>query len=429
MMERMIGLLREKKEIADWKIVNLKKRSAECFFVSDKLETTRETDLESYRVTVYVDKDGKRGEATVTCYDYMSDAELGTKLEEGIYSAGFALNEYYEIPGPEGEQGKVWESESNLKNRDFKEVMPKLVEAVFRANDYEDGYLSATEFFLTEQRERIVNSKGVDICQITYGGEVELIPSWGKQEKEVEVYHMLKFEEFQPEKITEEVRERLLLAKARYEAGALARKGAINVIVQDGNAKEVLSYFANELQYSLKYNKIERYEPGDDMQGTGATGTKLNIRLLPGLAGVVGSRYFDRDGVILEPMTVVENGIAKSRHGSFRYGYYLNEKRPTGSLPVLEAEGDTDYEEMKKAPYLRCVEFSGLQVEPNSGYLGGEVRLGYYFDGEKEIPVTGFSISGNIRELGAWLRLSKEKVKQDCYSGPKYVELPNMIAE
>lgn len=429
MMERMIGLLREKKEIADWKIINLKKRSTECFFVSDKLETTRATDMESYRVTVYVDKDGKRGEATVTCYDYMSDEELNAKLEEGIYSAGFALNEYYEIPGPEGEQGRVWESESNLKGQDFKKVMPKLAEAVFRANVYEDGYLSATEFFLSEQRERIVNSKGIDVCQITYGGEVELIPSWGKTEKEVETYYMLKFEDFQPDKITEEVRERLLLAKARFEARPLATKGAINVIVQDADAKEVLSYYADELQYSLKYNKIERIEIGDDVQGKNVTGTRLNVRLLPGAAGVVGSRYFDRDGVILEPVTMVENGIAKSRHGNYRYGYYLKAKRPTGSLPVLEADGDTPYEEMKKGPFLRCVEFSGLQVEPNSGYLGGEVRLGYYFDGEKEIPVTGFSISGNVRELGAKLRLSKESVKQDCYSGPKYVELPGMIAE
>ena len=58
--------------------------------------------------------------------------------------------------------------------------------------------------------------------------------------------------------------------------------------------------------------------------------------------------------------------------------------------------------------------------------MGGEVRLGFYFDGEKEIPVTGFSISGNIHELKKNLTLSSDTVTLPRYHGPKYVLIPGM---
>ena len=62
-----------------------------------------------------------------------------------------------------------------------------------------------------------------------------------------------------------------------------------------------------------------------------------------------------------------------------------------------------------------------------SGFFGGEVRLGIYFDGEKTYPVTGFSISGNINEKKCELTLSKEQISTSSgYEGPKYILVPGM---
>ena len=78
---------------------------------------------------------------------------------------------------------------------------------------------------------------------------------------------------------------------------------------------------------------------------------------------------------------------------------------------------------MAKEPYVRCVTFSGMQLERNSGFFGGEVRLGFYFDGEKEIPITGFSISGNINEVRGTMVYSSDDVTLENYHGPKYLEI------
>lgn len=84
------------------------------------------------------------------------------------------------------------------------------------------------------------------------------------------------------------------------------------------------------------------------------------------------------------------------------------------------------YDEMKKEPHILCVYFSSPQLDNYSGYYGGEVRLGFYFDGQKYTPVTGFSISGNIHKDKNKFRFSKEIETNRGYRGPKYIYVKDM---
>ena len=61
---------------------------------------------------------------------------------------------------------------------------------------------------------------------------------------------------------------------------------------------------------------------------------------------------------------------------------------------------------------------SGLQVDTYSDYIGGEVRLAYYFDGTHRIPLTGISISAKLSHVLNHLRLSSETTVQGRYAGP-----------
>ncbi len=65
-------------------------------------------------------------------------------------------------------------------------------------------------------------------------------------------------------------------------------------------------------------------------------------------------------------------------------------------------------EAMHAAPYLEPVMFSDFQLDPVTGDFGAEVRLAYYFDGEKMIPVSGGSISGSLGTLRTTMRRSAE---------------------
>jgi predicted Zn-dependent protease len=69
---------------------------------------------------------------------------------------------------------------------------------------------------------------------------------------------------------------------------------------------------------------------------------------------------------------------------------------------------------------------SGLQVDPFNDYIGGEIRLAYYCDGEKTMPVTGISITGSLKQVLSSIRLSAEIAAEDGYTGPAKAILQDM---
>ena len=69
---------------------------------------------------------------------------------------------------------------------------------------------------------------------------------------------------------------------------------------------------------------------------------------------------------------------------------------------------------------------SGLQVDFYSDYIGGEVRLAYYHDGEKTVPVTGISITGSASHVLNSLHLSQVQGIYGRYIGPDKAILQGM---
>lgn len=90
------------------------------------------------------------------------------------------------------------------------------------------------------------------------------------------------------------------------------------------------------------------------------------------------------------------------------------------------SDGSKTINELKEEAYLEIAAFSDFTVDSLTGNFGGEIRLAWYFDGSKVIPVTGGSISGNIMELQKELYLSKELQRDNNFIGPKAIKLINV---
>ena len=72
------------------------------------------------------------------------------------------------------------------------------------------------------------------------------------------------------------------------------------------------------------------------------------------------------------------------------------------------------------------VEFSSFDVDPMSGDIAGEIRLGYHHhDGVTDI-VTGGSVSGSLAEAAKGMRMSKETVQYDRWQIPAVTLLPGL---
>ena len=102
-------------------------------------------------------------------------------------------------------------------------------------------------------------------------------------------------------------------------------------------------------------------------------------------------------------------------------------KTATGALQCVDvACGATPVKQMLSEPYLELVYLSGLQVDLLADYIGGEIRLAYYFDGEKKIPVTGIAMSGKLSQALNTIVLSEESVTLSNYRGPEKAKLEGL---
>ena len=139
--------------------------------------------------------------------------------------------------------------------------------------------------------------------------------------------------------------------------------------------------------------------------------------------------FMKNDSLQIVVKKIISEGKAVSYHGSFRFGQYLDEKSEeiTGNTGCMSLSGGTLTEKtLNEAPYLDCISFSGIQIDLFNDYLGGEVRLAYYHDGEKVIPVTGISISGSLKEALSGVTFSKGVVLKEYYEVPEKALIKGM---
>ena len=415
MMNRVIDILKNTSGISDWRFSSVRTESTELFFVHKDLETVRSTDTSDIKVTVYVAHDEKLGEATFSVYSSYDDAKIAEEIEKAKKKAGIIANQPYSLP--ENESGE-YVSSSNFANYAPHELASLISKACFEADRVEGGSINALEIFVYKDTVTVKNSRGIDKTQIKYRAMVEAIPTFNGDES-VELYEQYNFTEFDHELVRSEIATRMREVKDRYEAKVPKEKLACPVVLDTPELERLIGSFIGNLNFSVVYQHANAFKLGDDIQKD-AKGDRLTVTMCGEVKGSVRSACFDEDGVTLVDRKIIKDGRAFALWGGTRFAQYLGE-RATGNLGCMSVECGTLTEEEKTSkPYFRCASMSGLQVDIYNDYIGGEVSLGYYFDGEKEIPVTGISISGKLSTALANMRLSNEATTHRSYHGPKY---------
>ena len=414
MTQRVINLLKNTSGVSDWRVNTVRTESTELFFVHKNLETVRSTDTTDIKVNVFVLHDEKLGEASFSVYSSYDDEKIVEEIEKAKNKANIIANQPYSLP--ENEQGE-YVSDSNFANYKPCELASLISKACFEADCVEGGSINALEIFVYKDVISVKNSRGVDKTQVKYRAMVEAIPTFNGEES-VELYEQYNFTEFDHALLVEEIAKKMCEVRDRYEAKAPQGKLSCPVVLDAPELESLIGRLIGNLNFSAVYQHSNAFGVGDDVQKD-AKGDKLSVTMRGEVKGSVSSSAFDFDGVTLIDRKIIEDGKAIALYGGTKFAQYLGEKA-TGNLGCISVEcGTLTNEEKSSAPYFRCASMSGLQVDIYNDYIGGEVRLGYYFDGEREIPVTGISISGKLSTVLANVRLSSEEITYESYRGPK----------
>ncbi len=423
MIERIKKIINKFDDIKDYKIIETKRSRVELYYVLDKLETNRLVDRCDYIVSLSKCYGDMLGTAQVGISESFFDEDIEEKIKDALARTALSQNKPYELPNGVKSDDK---SNSNILKENKTDVALKVADAIYASKKYNDGWINSAEIFVNETNTRLITSKGADNSYKSASLFIEIIPTWKGKDEEVEIYFSLDRGSVDYKEITQKVDELLENACARAKAVKLPSDlKNINVIFGAEMISNIAYYLESNLSYQAKFMHTNVIDEGEDLSKDNPQ--KLNLTLKPIITEIASSRPFDFDGVMLKDTKIIENGKAVSLAGDVKFGTYLGVKNPTGSIPLMELEcGNTSFEEMKKEPYIYCVTFSSPQLDNYSGYYGGEIRLAYYFDGKNTYPVTGFSISGILKEDFTKIKLSKECDTFNGYKGPKYLLVPNM---
>lgn len=421
-MTNVINLLKKNAQVSDYKINLTHKESYELFFVKGKLETTRRTNTCDKEITVYVNHGEYKGDSAFIIYPSTTTEEIETLIQQAVEKALLIDNPVYELPAAGTGQFQV---ESNFHGRSLNDIAGVIADAVFRAEGDSNTSLNSVEVFVNQITETVLNSRGIDKTQVKYNAMVETIPTYNGSKESVELYHQYNFSSLDSEAIRAEICQKLQEVQARYEATKPKASLEGNVILNKLELSELFADIAYDLNYSAVYSKANVHSKGDMIQKE-LSGDAINITMVGEADGNIGSAKFDPDGMSLTDIQLVENGKVINYFGSNRFGQYLGET-PTGMLRCLKvAPGTANAGSFTQAPCLEVLSMSGLQVDSYNDYIGGEVRLAYYNDGNTITPATGISITGKLSEVLNSIRLSENTAVHDRYMGPEKAILSGM---
>ncbi|MBW9159038.1 metallopeptidase TldD-related protein [Clostridium tagluense] len=411
-----------------FKIIENKITASELFFVKKGLDMYRAKDVHNFNITIYknfTEEDVMyTGSSSAIIHPTMNDEEILQVIEEVSFAASFIKNKYYPLVEPSNNVQQ--EITSNFSEKPLNEWLPILTAAIYNSDTCDKGGINSSEIFLNKVYTRIVSSTGIDVSFTTYKGEVEFITNWKEDTEEIELYKHLDFSEMDYDLIDGKVKEMLIISKEKAIASPTPALGNYNILLNGTPVIELLNYYVSQSSAKTLYNEMSTAKLGENIQGDDVQGDLITLTLDPFMKNSTKSSPYDSNGFPVNSVKIFNSGVLNRYHGDLRHCHYLNIE-PTGNISnfIIES-GKHSIADLKVDPYLEIIAFSDFQMDTLTGDFAGEIRLGWFSDGTNTIPVTGGSVSGNIKKLQKQMYLSKEMQKDNNFIGPKIVKLLNV---
>jgi len=404
--------------IKKWKIEKSEKNSEEFFMIKNKIDMTRGKKITSYNITLYRDFSEEDKKYTGSINFEISPEENYTdivkKIEDSYKLTSGIKNKYFPLAR------KITDSVLNYEKTSGTEIANKIIKIFSDLSECGKGYINSSEIFINKVNKTILNSSGLNINFDYMDNTVEFITTW-KDNKESEIYSFYEFSEFNEKSFSEEIIKKYKFAEYKTKTQDTPELKNMPIIISGEAVKEFFRYFIVKSAASTKFEGTTEFSPGDSFGND-----KINIIMDPDVKYSTRSYKFDNDGFPLSKTVIIEDGILKTYHGNIKYSNYIGYE-PTGNIGNFTVlTGDKSVNEFKNSKYIELLSFSDFQIDYSTGDFGGEIRLGIYFDGEKEIPVTGKALGENIKNILSGLKLSSEKQQINNFTGPESIIITNL---
>lgn len=395
----------------DYEVEEIRETGWEFYFIRHKLDQNRAKDIETVKVKVYKKSDDGKflGSATGEIPPTANKGEVVKLIDDLVYQATLIKNPYYELNGPKEagmEDGVPQEVSSHV---DIEKTAKDFIETFNEIPETETEDLNSYEIFVSKIEKHFINSRGIDQTSTYPTSLIEVVTNARDKEskEEIELYRLYRRGTCDKEALTRDVTELLTMGKDKLKAVSTPPIKKAPLIMSTADAVCIFDYFFQRMNVRYKYQGLSDWEIGkaieDDIKGD-----KVTINAVPILPNSPRNFPFDEEGAVVKERCIMKEHVPENFWGDRQFSQYLNITENSLVYNYIVHGGSKTSEELRKGPYLEVVEFSGFDCDPMTGDIAGEIRLGYYHDGEKITKVSGGSVSGSMREFVKEMYLSNE---------------------
>ncbi|WP_242876656.1 metallopeptidase TldD-related protein [Butyrivibrio sp. ob235] len=420
MTDKIIDILKAS-DADGFEITDTTTLAYEFYFIKHRLDQNRVRDVEHINVKVYKKlDDGKMlGSASGEIYPTLTDEEIKEEIDKLISRAENVKNPFYELNKPEDYEV------SKSEDVDVSQIAENFVKAMKELPETDTEYINSYEIFAEKNKRRFINSEGIDISFEYPSSMVEVVVNARDSEHEIELYRMYKAGSCDSENLKKDIAEVLRYGKDKLIAKPTPKLGKAAVVFPTSDAVQIYSWFVEKCNAGFIYSKYSDWEIGKEVAPR-AKGDKVTLKSVKYLPNSSKNFDVDDEGAVIRDMTVLDKNVPTTFFGGRRFRYYLGIKDSYLACNFDVEGGSKTSEEIRSGKYLEIVEFSDFAVDSISGDIAGEIRLGYYHDGEKVTPVSGGSISGCMTDFVNEMYMSKEKRQYDNFNIPALTRLENV---
>ena len=412
MLDTVLSLLRTS-AVTAWEVSDVTTDGWEFYFIRHALDQNRAKHVEHIRVKVYQRSENGTSLGFSACEipPTATESEAKELIDALKYRASLVKNRPYTLHAPKAaEPAEEQTIDVAAISRTFLEAMRDLPET-----PGED--INSYEIFVSEKHRRFINSEGIDVEESYPDSMIEVVVNARDEKREIELYRSFSSGTCDAAALKRDLLRAMQTGRDRLRALPTPALGKADVLFTTADACEIYSCFAQRLDAELIYRGISTWKAGESIcrAFAGDAPTLCAVRTLDNSSA---NRRYDAEGAPVRDVVMMENGVVRRNLGSRMFSSYLGLENSFIPTNFTVSGGKRSEQELRSGPYLEVVEFSDFQVDAVTGDLFGEIRLAYLHDGEKTVPVSGGSVSGNLLNLAENMLLSKETVQHDNWSIP-----------
>ena len=422
MLETIVQLLKNSGVYA-WELNDVKTEGWEFYFIRHELDQNRAKSVEHITVKVYqLIEDGKfMGSASAELAPTATEDEARRLIEDLAYRATLVKNRPYTLnPLTEAHRETLRSAPVDVGGiaRSFIEVMQQLPETAT-----ED--INSYEIFVNAKTRRFLNSEGIDVEESYPSSMIEVVVNARKDGHEIELYRNYESGTCDAEGLKKDLMRTMQYGKDRLHTAPTPALGQADVLFTTSDATRIYEYFADCLSAQMVYRRMSDWKLGKPI-AEDITGDKVTVTLVRELENSSMNRAFDAEGAPISDTVILRDDVPVKYFGNRMFASYLGLEDTFMPTNILVEGGTHSEEELRAGKVLEVVEFSDFQVDAMTGDIFGEIRLAYWHDGEKTIPVSGGSLSGSMHDFVKDMRLSRETTQYNNYRIPALTLLKNV---